>query len=148
MNLDLERFNAKWTPEPFSGCWLWTAYCTPSGYGSFTLKNWPYRAHRASWILKYGTIPDGLLVLHKCDTPSCVNPDHLFIGTQSDNLKDAFRKGRISTKGDNSRSRKLCTRDVAAILAATGSQKEIASRYNVHHSTISLIKSRKIWLST
>lgn len=92
-----ERFDAKWIPEPNSGCWLWLGALFVSGYGWFQRghrKQPGARANRISWELHRGPIPDGLCVLHRCDNPSCVNPDHLFIGTQLDNIADRDRKGR------------------------------------------------------
>jgi hypothetical protein len=94
----LERFMAKVSPEPTSGCWLWTGALGMDGYGIRVHlhgeERKPRRAHRASWEIFRGPIPDGLWVLHRCDNPPCVNPDHLFLGTQTDNIRDAVRKGR------------------------------------------------------
>lgn len=73
-----------------NGCWEWAGAKTDNGYGAYMR----YRAHRYSFILFNGDITDGLLVLHKCDNPPCVNPSHLFLGTQSDNIKDCVSKGR------------------------------------------------------
>jgi hypothetical protein len=84
-------------------CWEWIASKTRNGYGFFhrggRVDRKPIRAHRLSWELHNGPIPDGLWVLHKCDNPCCVRPDHLFIGTRSDNMKDCAAKGRIHTVG-------------------------------------------------
>lgn len=77
------------------GCWLWTA-STRSGYGAIKYNNKVEGAHRISYILYKGEINDGLFVCHTCDNPSCVNPDHLFLGSNSDNMKDAFDKGRLN----------------------------------------------------
>ena len=72
------------------GCWLWKGKPGSGGYGS-----WKHgQAHRASWEFYRGPIPAGLQVCHRCDVPLCVNPDHLFIGTQSDNIQDMYAKGR------------------------------------------------------
>lgn len=95
-----ERFDQKWSPEPFSGCWIWTASVDEQGYGFFKLNYKMRKSNRVSWELHFGKIPAGLCVLHKCDTPSCVNPSHLFLGTHSDNQVDALAKGRrIQPKG-------------------------------------------------
>jgi hypothetical protein len=82
-----------------NGCWEWTAFKNKSGYGSFSFRGGMIRTHRASWILTNGEIPKGegfhgTCVLHKCDNPSCVNPEHLFLGTQSENIQDRNIKGR------------------------------------------------------
>lgn len=86
----IERFNNGWTPEPFSGCWLWFTSWGSNGYGLIGARY----AHRVSWILHYGEIPKGLCVLHRCDVPCCVNPKHLFLGTKADNSQDMVSKGR------------------------------------------------------
>ena len=96
-----DRFNSKWSPEPFSGCWIWTASVNKQGYGYFKFKGKMHKAHRVSWFIRSGVFPsESICVLHKCDTPGCVNPEHLFLGTYSDNQVDALSKGRrIQTKG-------------------------------------------------
>lgn len=79
-------------------CWLWLSQRTPGGYGQFHFGprgTPPWYAHRLSWELANGPVPDGLSVLHHCDTPACVNPQHLFVGTHTDNMRDASRKGRL-----------------------------------------------------
>lgn len=90
-----ERFHNCYIPEPSSGCWLWEKFVAPCGYGRFS----PNRAtsigaHRVSYKLFKGEIPEGLLVCHRCDIKICVNPDHLFLGTHKDNCDDMNRKGR------------------------------------------------------
>jgi len=77
-----------------NGCWNWLACILPSGYGQFYLNGKHYAAHRASWELYNGVIPDKLFVLHKCDNRRCVNPEHLFLGTTTDNMRDMVKKGR------------------------------------------------------
>jgi hypothetical protein len=81
-------------PEPTTGCWLWLRSRDKDGYGSLRADGRTRRAHREAYMAYMGPIPDGAHVLHKCDTPACVNPDHLFLGTQRDNLRDCVVKGR------------------------------------------------------
>lgn len=102
-----ERFMSRVEPEPNTGCWLWTGPSNSKGYGKTTHGFMPsgagriVLAHRMAWIIRFGSIPDGLCVLHRCDNPPCVNTDHLFLGTQGDNSTDKARKcrGVTSRKG-------------------------------------------------
>ena len=93
---ELERFEDKYTPEPNSGCWLWLASDFGGfGYGAFcTADGKTIGAHRASWQLHRGPIPKKTMVLHRCDVPFCVNPAHLWLGTQADNVADRSNKRR------------------------------------------------------
>jgi len=90
----IERFLDKISPEPNTGCWLWNAVLTGTGYGNFMVNRSVYTAHRASFLIHKGPIPDGMQVCHKCDVRCCVNPDHLFLGTSQDNAIDKCNKGR------------------------------------------------------
>lgn len=96
-----ERFWSK--VERTDTCWIWTASATEYGYGRISWevdgKKRLFRAHQVSWMLHYGTIPFSLSVLHKCDNPPCVRPDHLFLGTQLDNMRDMVFKGRGHKRG-------------------------------------------------
>lgn len=91
-----ERF---WARVDKSGdCWLWTGYRMPDGYGRVSLEWGQMRlTHRLSYEWAFGEIPNGMYVCHHCDNPACVRPDHLFIGTQQDNMSDASRKNRIKS---------------------------------------------------
>jgi hypothetical protein len=123
-----------------SGCWLWTA-ATIRGYGQIALNRKPAYAHRLSWELAHGPIPDGLSVLHTCDVPLCVRPDHLFLGSQQDNLTDARTKGRLIETLP--RDGKLTYEDRLAIFGAKryrGVCLDLAHRYGVSMTTISLIR--------
>ena len=90
----IDAFEAKYTPEPNSGCWLWNASFCRDGYGNFYDGKRVIGAHRYAWTVYCGAIPDGLHILHKCDTPACVNPAHLSLGTHRENMHDSLVKGR------------------------------------------------------
>lgn len=132
----LSRFNAK--VNKTEGCWLWTGAKKTSGYGNFFVNERYVLAHRASWEMVNGPIQDGLYVCHKCDTPSCVNPDHLFLGTPKDNQRDMYSKGR------GNRHAKLSHKEVAEIrlMRASGAMlKTIAAKFNTTESNVSVICS-------
>lgn len=90
-----DQFWERVEPEPNSGCWLWTGPFVLGGYGTFSVSSRRMvGAHRFAYAEVYGPIPEGMLVCHRCDVKPCVNPDHLFLGTQRDNMQDMVRKGR------------------------------------------------------
>jgi hypothetical protein len=96
----LEKFEARFIPEPMSGCWIWTAGCNGDGYGCiYDLDGRACSAHRVAWELFSGPIPEGIEVLHHCDNRPCVNWQHLFLGTQLDNIVDMVSKGRQRSNG-------------------------------------------------
>ena len=109
-----DKFQEKYVVSGESGCWLWTASKDVEGYGQMAHKGKRYRSHRLSFELHKGEIPDGLKVLHKCDNPSCVNPDHLFLGTHQENMDDMLAKGR-QQKGSRHAHSKI-TEEVAALI--------------------------------
>lgn len=92
-----QRIEDAMIPEPNTGCWLWTL-ALAGGYPELSVHARSLRAHRVSYELAHGPIPAGMSVLHRCDTPPCVNPAHLFIGTQLENIRDCIAKGRRSTR--------------------------------------------------
>lgn len=91
----LERLNEKMVIDTKTGCWLCLGYLNEWGYGRISVNGKPKLAHRAMWEVINGVIPDGMLVCHKCDVARCVNPDHLFLGTPKDNVRDCMNKGRF-----------------------------------------------------
>lgn len=133
-----QRFDSKWTPEPFSGCWIWIASVDPLWkYGCIFVDGRPQRAHRVSWTIYRGEIPKGLRVLHRCDTPECVNPDHLFLGTDKDNVLDMLKKGRAG--------KKLTVDQVLKIRQDNRPTKVIADDFGIHPVNVRAIQTRKQW---
>jgi len=143
-----ERFEAKFVPEPNSGCWLWTGMTHfDRGYGLIKLRGSqapPEGAHRVSWQLYRGEIPEEMCVLHRCDTPLCVNPDHLFLGTHRDNNLDMRAKRRERPPfGERHWNVKLTSDQVREIRETVGTQAAIARQFGVAQSQISRIKNNK-----
>lgn len=133
-----------------NACWEWSAYRNNQGYGMFTPieTRTPIGAHRLSYILHFNDIPEGLFVLHKCDNPPCVNPNHLFLGTAKDNIRDAIQKGRLLNR-DNSTKRKptLNEEKIRLIrgLEESLSRTKIAQAFDVSLNTISNILKGRTW---
>lgn len=142
------------------GCWWWTGYKSARGYGSFGVgprrrdgRGSPsmVRAHRWAYEYFVGPISEGLHVCHRCDNPPCVNPAHLFVGTRSDNMRDAVAKGRQPgpPKGELHHSAKLTAATVREIRAdytgTRGEVKALAEKYGVRRTTISSILARRTW---
>ncbi len=143
---DVQRFWAKVKTGGPGGCWLWTASRMDAyGHGQFTRsvagKQRHLYAHRVVWELTVGPIPAGQVVCHRCDVPECVNPQHLFLGTQQDNLNDARQKGRLI---DGMGARKLSDaayREILATPYAHGSGIALARKHGVDKQTISRIRN-------
>ena len=137
-----ERFDEKYIPEPNSGCWLWTAHCSKLGYAKLGGK----LGSRVSWALNRGALPEEMDVLHSCDNPYCVNPDHLFLGTHQDNMSDMKKKGRAKTKhGADHGLAKLTDDHVRAIRSSLERNVWWAKRLGVSETLISLVRRRRIW---
>lgn len=131
-------------------CWYWLAYTNIKGYGQFKFNGTMRTTHRVSYELVHGTIPAGLLVCHKCDNPSCVNPAHLFLGTNDDNMKDMVNKNRShKPTGSINPKAKLVESDVIEIrnMYKTGryTQLEIAKLYCISQPTVKDITKRQTW---
>jgi len=145
----IDRFWEKVECKKKDDCWEWQAN-QASGYGKFFDKGHGYLAHRYSWIIHFGKIPNGMYVLHKCDNKLCVNPNHLFLGTSQDNTQDMIRKNRHNyLKGSELPQAKLNEKDVMKIRQLYNSgiynQPQLAEKYNVDQSMISYIVNRKYW---
>jgi hypothetical protein len=126
-----------------NSCWLWIGCKNKQGYGRFWLGR-NEGAHRASWLLFVGRIPKNMQVLHRCDNPGCVNPEHLFLGTQKDNVQDMIKKRRGSIGEKHSRA-KLSVADVLCIRKCGASPKYLAGLFGVDAATIHNILARRIW---
>lgn len=142
----IARFHNSYTKNPETGCWDWKLSLSPDGYGRCFFNNVKVRAHRLSYELHYGSFPRHLLVCHKCDNPSCVNPEHLFLGDVKDNMADKRVKGRSKgiNKGVLNAMAKLSDDDVYEIrklLAIGMNQYEIAKIFQVNQSHISRINT-------
>ena len=135
---EVERFMAK-VSKVDNGCWLWTAYCMPNGYGQFRHPLRHELAHRASYRMFVGVL-DARDIMHSCDTPSCVNPEHLSLGTRAENMQDAKRKMRMRTGETHGRS-KLTNIQVALIRSSTCLQREIATTFGISQGHVSTIRS-------
>ena len=146
-----ERFEEKCEPVTESGCLIWTGAAMPKGYGVFWLDGKHVGAHRAAWEMEKGPIPDGLHVLHHCDNPSCVNTNHLFLGTGADNTADMLSKGRAKGNhkciGDKNNRTKLKAEDIPVIRKRleVDIAKDIAADYGVEASTINAIRRKETW---
>lgn len=127
------------TANRLAACWLWPGPLS-HGYGALHGK----RAHRVVYEAAYGPVPPGLHVLHRCDTPACVRPSHLFLGTQADNIADKVAKGR-QAKGEGNNHAKLTESQVRAIRSSSKSGAALAREYGIAISTACRIKNGTTW---
>lgn len=145
-----ERFWSKVDVRDNGECWPWSGYRNKEGYGTFYFDNTMRKAHRVSYILKHGSIPDGKLIMHTCDNPSCVNPAHLRPGTNKENAQDRASKGRgFDNRGEHSHRTKLKDRHIPTIrrlLKDTGlKQKEIGKLYGISANAVGFINQGSSW---
>jgi hypothetical protein len=125
-----------------NGCWEIQGYLDKDGYGEVAHK----KAHRVSYEIFVGEIPPSMLVCHKCDNPKCCNPEHLFVGTPKDNAADMMRKGRKDPRfGERNTQNKLTEQQALEIYNSRDTQRLIALQYGIDQSTVSYIKSGKLW---
>jgi len=141
----LDRYTAK----SEDGCWLWTGIKDDDGYGRITVNRKTWGVHRFSYTHAVGSIPNGLCVCHHCDNRACFRPDHLFVGTQADNMADMRAKGRGYDSSGSRNGRAIV--DIAAakkiqeLYASGASQFVIADRFGVSQATVSAIVNGKHW---
>ncbi len=150
--MNIDYFRDRSAPDAETGCWNWTGSCDRSGYGKFgggaSGKARRGAAHRGAWEAAHGSIPEGACVCHTCDNRRCVNPEHLFLGTNAENLKDMVLKGR-SARGVRNHLAKLTELNVAMIKscleAKTAAQRVLASRYGVTKQAVGAISRGVTW---
>lgn len=130
--------------EKTDTCWLWRGKCVNNkGYAAITMRRRGYGIHRLSYALAFGEVPDDLFVLHRCDTPLCVNPEHLFLGTQADNIADCKQKGRLrpplvgyGTSSPHSKLSEVMARNIVSLNAAGFSSPVLGRMFGVSHNAI------------
>lgn len=141
-----ERFGAN--VEKTDGCWQWTGYRGQNGYGRLNIAGRPVLAHRISWELHNEPITSDQHVLHRCDNPPCVRPDHLFLGDQAANNADMRAKGRFrpgATHGSEHWAAKLTENDVREIRASSDHPQQIADRFGISRRTVRAIRAMQSW---
>jgi hypothetical protein len=142
-----KRIEAKVLRIPEAGCWVWMGSTQVRGYGELISNKRKYLAHRASYEAFVGEIPKGMYVCHACDNVACVNPNHLFLGTQKQNLQDMASKGR-STWGAKNPMAKLTEEQVKEIkqgFAVGKTDTELAKQFNMSRQGINNIRNNKLW---
>lgn len=130
-----------------SGCRLWAGTVWgPLKYGRAQWERRSLMAHRLAWMAKHGPIPPGMCICHHCDVPRCINVDHLFMGTHTDNMRDRAAKGRCGVPvGEATWHAKITAETVRLLRASTEAHRAAARRYGLSDRTVRRIRSREIW---
>jgi len=140
-----QRFDDKWI-EHKNGCHIWVASTWKDGYGSFRCEGRPQGAHRVAYKMHKGEIPEGMHVCHTCDEPACVNPEHLWVGTDADNAADRDEKGRLGDRrGINNGNARITEEMAREIYHMPGRFKDIACIYRISDVQVSRIKTKESW---
>ena len=129
---------------PIAGCKIWLGSVSANGYGTIMDGQIQLSAHRVAWTQTHGPIPAGMCILHKCDVPCCINPNHLFLGTHKDNTRDCMKKGRHAF-GSKHGMTSLTKDDVLRIRMDRRPQGTIARDFGVHRTTVNTIQTGKHW---
>lgn len=140
----LERFWENVFPEPMSGCWLWAGSWNSDDYGQIMVNREYHRAHVLSFVIHFGQVAPGLMVLHRCDVPPCVNPGHLYAGTNIDNMRDMVSRGRVR-RGKRNHATKLSEDLVREIRGSKIPNRELGALLGVSRTTIYQIRTRSNW---
>ena len=147
----LRKAIQRYEPDLNSGCWIWSGAMDGKGYGVVFYEKKPHRAHRVLYSVLRGRIPSGLVLRHKCDVKSCVNPDHLIPGTQSENMQDAYDRGQktpLGFRGESNGNVKMSEETAVGIrskLQAGWRTKDIIRQYGVTRHQVNHIKTGKNW---
>jgi hypothetical protein len=137
-----KSFDQRLELDEETGCWNWTGAKTPDGYGNLKRGGKSIAAHRYAFEKLVGPIPSGACILHSCDNPACCNPDHLRVGSQKENIHDAIERGRFVAP-----RQKLTLAQVDEIRVTGATNRELAERLGVHHTTIRDVRNGRTFTS-
>lgn len=147
--LSIEERFMKFIDKSENGCWIWNGHLSEKGYGKFNIKSKQRIAHRVSYELFNGELKEGFFVCHQCDNPSCVNPEHLFLGTPENNVQDMLNKNR-QAKGEKIARSKLTWNDVQEIRRLWNTGKylyvDLARKFDYSAQNITKIIQNEIWV--